>query len=404
MENRAFGGSIGREGSPNGATWAFLIYIGVALLTMRFASRSDFFRKFGSIESRTLINPSRVNVRAFLLMFLMLMFVLYGIGGIDNYRATTNSGEFRASLGPIGGLIGGIILKYIAPSLFAFALMTNIAWDKRRVRSFVVLSLGFMMVLIGGAFGFKSSFVSAVLPAALLYYWRSSKLILVPLGMIATCVILFGYLYFTTITDIGTAFAKMIDRLFVLQGDVAWLIWDMYQKGEPLPSYSNTLLPIAGDRIASLLTGVTRENQYQWVMGHFSLMITHLSGYPVEAILGGHNNTATVFSEGILAAGPIGVVIFAVLAGVIVSLNYYFIQNKLTANDFASAAIGASYFVNGVMAWLIAGGVQVAIHISIPVLFYGTYRILCLIEGRPAGKLKMVPPLTDSHLQARQGR
>ncbi len=395
MENGAFGGSIGREGSPNGATWAFLIYVGVALLTMRLASRSDIFRKFGRIESRTLINPNRVNVRAFLLMFLMLMFVLFGIGGIDNYRATTNSGEFRASLGPIGGLIGGIVLKYVAPSLFAFALMTNIVWDKRRVRSFVVLSLGVMMALIGGAFGFKSSFVSAILPAAILYYWRSSKLVLIPLGMIATCVILFGYLYFTTITDLGIAFSKMVDRLFILQGDVAWLIWDMYQKGDPLPSYSNTLLPIAGDRIASLLTGITRDNQYQWVMGHFSLMITHLSGYSVETILGGHNNTATVFSEGILAAGLFGVVTFALLAGVIVSLNYYFIQNKLTANDFASAAIGASYFVNGVMAWLIAGGVQVVIHISIPVLFYGTYRILCWIEGKPGEKRNTAPHLTD---------
>lgn len=384
MERGATGGSINREGFANGASCAFLLYVGLVVLSMKIASRRIFFRDVGLTDTIALRDPREINGRVILLMMLMLVYVLFGVGGIENYRLTTNAGEFRASLGPASGLFGGIILKYIAPSMFAFALMTNVAWSRRRIRSLAVLSLAAIMALIGGAYGYKSSFVLAVLPAAILYYWCSSALVLLPLGIIATCLILFGYYYFASISDIAVAFDMMLDRLFVLQGDVAWLVWELHQTDAPLPNYFNTLPAIAGDRIASFLTGITRDDEYDWVMSHFSLMVTHLSGYPVETILGGHNNTVTVFSEGMLAGGLFGVVLFAMLSGLIISLIYNFIHNKLRANDFAWAAVGASYFVNGVMAWLIAGGVQVVIHISIPVLLYGTYWILRAVSGRPA--------------------
>lgn len=390
MEEGVFGGSINRTGHPNGATWAFMFYIFVALLTMKAASGGRFFWNVGRAQQFEPVNPEVINRRVLVLMFLMLMFELFGIGGIENYRLTTNAGHFRASLGDFGGVVGGIILKYIAPAMYAFVLLTNVAWDRRRLWSPAVVFSTLMMCLIGGSYGYKSAFVLALLPAAILYFWQSSMLMLLPLGVGATVMILSGYLYYTSVSGIGVAFEKMIDRLFVLQGDVSWLVWDTYQKGLPLPDYYNTVLPILGDRIASFFTGVTIENRADWVASHFSLMITNFSGYSVDFILGGHNNTATVFSEGILAGGLFGVVVFAILVGLLVNLTYNFIINKLRARDFAWAAVGTSYFVYAVMPWLLSGGIQVAIHISIPVLLYGTYFILYKIKGPSVVQRKQI--------------
>ena len=252
----------------------------------------------------------------------------------------------------------------------------------------MILTLGLIMVLIGGSYGYKSSFILAVLPAAILYYWRAPPSALIPLAIVAICVILFGYLYFSSISDIGVAFNKMVDRLFVAQGDVSWFIWNKYINGEPLTNYHLTLLPIVGDRLFSLITGVTQANRDLWVSTHYSLMMTYVSGYSIDTILGGHNNTGTVFSEGLFAAGLFGVFVYAVFAGLMVNAVYHFIENKLEARDFAWAAVAASYFVNGVMAWLLAGGLQSIIHISIPVLLYGTHYMLSLIRGTAAADIK----------------
>jgi oligosaccharide repeat unit polymerase len=385
MEGGAYGGSVGQRGYPNGATWAYLIYyVAVAFFTMRTLQRTGTFRDAGKRRKPySLRHPWKINFWCTLIMGAMLAFLLYGLGGINNYYGLTNSGTFRASLTGFSAAIGSIILKYIAPAMFAFVLMTNVAWNPKLVRSGAVLMLSVVMMLISGSYGFKSSFVLALLPAGILYCWRSSPLVLAPLGFVAMCFILFGYMFFASSASIGVALGQMTDRLFVLQGDVPWLMWTRYADGGPFPSYSDTLLPVAGDRIFSFLTGITAADERAWIMSHFGSMITSLSGFSDEVIMGGHSNTGTVFSEGLIAGGIFGVVIFAVFAGGLVNWLYNFIDNKLKANDFASAAVAAAYFVNAVMAWLLSGGIQAAVHISMLVLIPLTYIILDVVRGSP---------------------
>jgi hypothetical protein len=392
MENGAFGESINKQGYPNGATLAFGLYAGVAFATIWAASDLRIFHSVGCRPTMKLTNPSTINGRVFLLMMSMALFLVFGLSGIDNYLGIKDAGTFRASLSGASGAAGGIILKYLAPALFAFALMTNAAWDKRQVLSPVVIALAILMLLIGGSYGFKSSFILAMLPATILYFWRNSPLTLIPLGAVAVCVIIFGYFLFGRTPDVAVAFGKMTDRLFVLQGDVSWLIWERHQNGEPQPDYVKTLLPIAGDRIFSMITGIDRnQDELQWVMSHFGLMITYLSGYSVEAIYGGHSNTGTVFSEGVLAGGLFGLVLFGVLVGVVVNMLYNFINNRLIANDFAAAAVAAAYSVNALMAWLLSGGLQAAFHISIPLIWVVTVKLLRLMGRTARSRPSLVP-------------
>lgn len=386
MENGAYGGSIDVYGFSNGATQAFVFYAAVAFATMWACGKYRPFEKFGKRPPQRLRPPGLINLKCFLLILPMLAFVLFALGGINTIVGHVGSGEFRASLRD-GGFLGYMILKYFSPSLFAFALMTNVAWTKGRTMSLPVLGLAIINAMIAASFGFKSSIVLALLPAAILYYWRASPWNLVPLGAAAFALIVFGYLWFggPDAQTFENALSQIFVRLFTLQGDVSWKVWDIYVNGEPLPSYINTLPEVMGDTLLTQLTDLkspagsdilSAGDRLQWVQAHFSLMATHLTGYPVDHILAGHNNSANVFSEALIAGGFPGLVFFGVLVGVIVNLVYVFINNRLQANDFASASVAASYFVMGVMAWLLGGGIAAIIHISIVVSIPVAYLIL----------------------------
>ena len=268
MENGAYGESISKTGYPNGATSAFALYVGTVFFTIWMASKLRLFRNAGKRRQMMLRDPASINITVLVLMLAMAAFLLFGLGGIGNYYGTTNAGQFRANLGGVGAALGSIVFKYIAPSMFAFVLMTNVAWDARRITSTTVLILALIMALIGGSYGFKSSFVLALLPAAILYFWRASPWWLLPLSLAAMCLILAGYMLFEGL-GIGVAVERMISRLFVLQGDVSWWVWNLYRNDLPLPSYADTLLPVAGDRFFSFATGITPENRHQWVVRPF---------------------------------------------------------------------------------------------------------------------------------------
>ena len=127
MENGAFGLSVDKLGYPNGATWAFLLYCSVTLVTVLAASKLGLFHNVGKGRPQPLRDPGTISLVSLLLMVSMLGFLLFGLGGIDNYYRITNAGTFRAALSGVSGALGSIILKYIAPAVFAFALMTNAA-------------------------------------------------------------------------------------------------------------------------------------------------------------------------------------------------------------------------------------------------------------------------------------
>lgn len=381
MEAGSYGLSINEFGSRNYASEAFLAYSTVVFLTIVTCDKLGIFRNLGKGRPKSLPNPDAVTFNAIILFIPMLAFVLIVLGGLSTLSGVVSAGEFRAALGG-GGALGYLIIKYFAPSIFSYALLTNVATNPRRLMSVPLIILGGLLLITSMSFGYKAAIVLALAPAAMLYFWKSSIWCLVPLAAGAMALIIFGYMFFQDIPTIGEAFQRLTYRLFILQGDVAWKVWDIHASGAPLPPYGPTLPPIVGDRIFSFLTQVTRADPEAWVATHFGLMVTHLSGYSYETIMAGHNNTATVFSEGLIAGGLVGLFGFAVLAGLIIQALYRFIDNRLRANDFIAASIGASYTIMGLMAWLIGGGITAIVHLSIFVAFVSTFILLRLISVR----------------------
>ena len=197
-----------------------------------------------------------------------------------------------------------------------------------------------------------------------------------------------GYFVFETLeeTDIGFVFSLLFTRATVLTGDVSWRMWDLLMAGEPFPSYVATLPAMLGDRLLTAISGIGPEQAYDWVMMHSSLVPTYLSGYsPEEIVEGGHNNTATSFSEGILFGGIPGIAVFAILTGMVLRVTISWLESAVAKGNYASACVAACFAVHCTWAWIISGGINMILHISVAFnlgLLYVILNLMFHVQGR----------------------
>lgn len=380
MEAGSYGASVLQMGHPNSAALAFLIgmlgFVAAAALTLELKP----FR-FDWLTPRPAPVPNdRIWTLATASLVVMALFTLFVSGGISVVLRTIGRGDFRVGLGDTGA-ISYLILKYYSPAVMAYLALLY----ARRPWYDAIIPLAvpaILVALIALSFGFKSGVVLAFLPAAVVYFWRLSDWRVLPLGAIALVVIALGYSFFDGLSDPAVILDRLFYRLTVLQGDVAWKIWDLHASGEDLPGYLASLPAIFGDRVFTLATGIDRSMQLDWVTTHFGLLTTYLSGYPIHVIMAGHNNTATVFSEGVLIGGLSGVIGISVFAGVLTASLYRFIDLCLRRHCYVEAALASSYFIFALMAWLLGGGITAILHLSILVGLISGYVLLKFIEGR----------------------
>nr|WP_295885349.1 hypothetical protein [uncultured Devosia sp.] len=380
MEAGSYGGSVLESGHPNNASLAF----GVGILA--FAAALVLTRelrpfRFDWLSARPAPPPNdRIWILATASLVAMAVFTLFVSGGISVVLRTIGRGDFRSGLGD-NGAISYLILKYYSPAVMAYLALLY----ARRPWYDAIIPLAVpavLVALIALSFGFKSGVVLAFLPAAVVYFWRVSDWLVIPLAAVALAGIYLGYGFFDGLSDPATILDRLFYRLTVLQGDVAWKIWDLHVRGDSLPGYLASVPAIFGDRVFTLATGIDSSMELDWVTTHFGLLTTYLSGYPIHVIMAGHNNTATVFSEGVLMGGLSGVIAISAFAGVLTASLYSFIQLCLHRHRYVEASLASSYFVFALMAWLLGGGITAILHISILVGLVTGYVLLKIIEGR----------------------
>ena len=156
----------------------------------------------------------------------------------------------------------------------------------------------------------------------------------------------------------------LVKRITIIQGDVAWYIWDLYIKGEQFPRYWPTLQASLSDTLLVLL-GAERGNFFEWMSLHYDYIITYLAGSPPWQIQEGHSVTATPFAEGLIAGGIPGLIVITLVAGVLVGGMYRFIDYSLRNQHNVRAALGSTYFCFYIFGWLNSGGVVQLFHVSI---------------------------------------
>jgi hypothetical protein len=384
MEAGEYGPSVGMQGYRNHATEAFLAFCLLALVSYKGLGR--FLRPI----SNAAVDPSQVTQRyrrglvlSAVVLGLSAAALLFLFGGLQTATGGVDRGVFRVNLGALGSL-AYFLLKFLAPGILAALFMLRL--DARAgVGSSALLGVCIVFaVAVALSFGFKSGIVTMMLPALLLARSRASPLVLALLLAAALAVVVGGYYLFEKLdeTDLSFVLTLLETRLTTMTGDVAWLMWDLLSHGETLPGYAQTLPAVFGDRVLSLVTGVTpTSNAYEWVMLHSALIPTYLSGYSPEEIVEGHNNTATGFSEGILFAGYVGIAIFGVLSGVLARWTVHWVESALARRKVASAAVGACFAVHCVWAWFISGGINAWAHVSVAANLFLLYLVLSSLFG-----------------------
>lgn len=389
VEGGEYAGSVGVDGYPNGATAAFATYAAaVAVIAWLCSGRRNRLVTAPLAEANTPFRRFSNNLMLFNGVFLVVF--LFGFGAISVWLGAVSKGEFRVSLGWFGA-IPNLMSKFIVPALVAYAAMLY-SRSSRTFEMKVRLALVFLLAFaIGASWGFKSTAMSALLPALLLLYWRVRPVALLMLAAIFVGTLMLFFQIFDTHNDVGVDMQTyLLTRVTVLQGDVAWYVWGLYTSGEPFPNYWPTWLALVGDKLLGIL-GVSRTDPYEWMLHHYDWMINYLADVPLETTEEGHSVVATPFAEGLIAGGIGGLALFTTIAGVLIGSMYRLIDRALRSGHDIQAAIGATYFCYHLLPWAISGAIVQLFHISL-LISLGTTLLALVVMRRFSLQQFLNPP------------
>lgn len=383
MENGAYGNSVGKFGYPNGATLAYAAYAVVLL--------GAYFLVYCRAEKTTVpVNvgePWRFRIfstSATLLVLLpALAAMLFVFGGWQVWAGQIAKGQFRAHLGPLGALAYMLINAFV-PMCIAYAAALYRQSFFNWLNMFVLGILFVLTLLIGSTWGFKSTGITMLLPALLILFWNASVLRIAAIVSVLALVVISFFLLFdsgTTEAEIGMGF--LWTRLTTLQGDVAWELWNQYCNGTPFPSYAQTLWALAGGKMLSITTGVTRDMLDAWANFHFDILLIQQIGLPISVVEEGHSIVGTPFADGLMMGGLTGTMMLATFSGLLSGFICRMLEWSLKAQHSYLCAILATYFGMHVITFLRNGVAIQLFHVS-NLVGLGFALALCIVVDNVA--------------------
>lgn len=380
MEMGVFSMGTYQNGYPNNASFAYIYYLLLIYIFYYLALKIK-------IKKREVSKPSQYSEHAVIiitfvnLIFLVLM--LFFFGGIKVWLGTVGKGEFRVSLG-FFGFFAFIITKYTAPLFLAYLAACFEEIKKKRLQKILFYSNFILLFLIGSTWGYKTTALLLIMPSLIILNWKASFykvlgfIIMAFVGLVLFSVLFdardltgeVGYSNLSEYTESyqggGTAIEFVLYRATVLQGDVAWKVWDLYVSDYQFPSYFKTWLSIIGDKNLSLLFGIDRTNFAVFIQYHYGYLLTYIGGASLADIESGLSTTGTAFAEGIIAGGMFGLTVFSAIAGLMMGFLYKSIKNGVIQRQSIKTAFFAMYYTTVFLPWLTGGGIlENFLHISI---------------------------------------
>lgn len=371
--------SINYSPDYNGAIFVYLAYLLIIYISYNLFRNVKI--KFKSSKN---INIPSYEKLAYLTLYInvILLFILFiPFKGYQLFQGM-GKGQFRVSLGPFGS-VAYIFLKYTTPLLLAnlsisFKKSSGPGPKKR------LLIFNFIVgLLISFMFGFKSTALIVILPSfAILFpnikYYKI--IFLAPLGFVY---LIFTYYLFDAennyrnLNNISDIANFLWQRATIAQGDMSWYIWELY-KNNVLGhvNYLNMLLSIVGDKIMGIF-GLSKNNPSEWMRYHYDNYLTYLAGYYDGGLSVGQSVVGTPFSEGLISFGFVGVIIFAIIVGLLLRLWLNTIRHNYNSNSLLSAAC-IVYFISIFVPWLSGGNIASLFHIAV---FYGMAFSIVLVRS-----------------------
>lgn len=393
VEGGEFSMSVGIPGEANGATAAFLGFIGL-MLAVAFTTSLAFRGRRAHVAPPPRLAADSGHMfmhfsgRLLVVNCLFLFVMLFVFGGIQVWMGTMEKGLFRATLGPFGSL-PYLMTKFAVPALFAYSTMLLMQTAREPRHHWMWWANLLLVFLAGSTWGFKTTGAFMLLPGLLLLNWRLPlHRLLIFVALFFGSLILFFFLFDMELMQDVEVIGFLFSRLTIYQGDVSWYVWGLHASGEALPNYWPTLLAVLGDTV--LATFVSKVHLAEWMSYHYDWMLTTLSGSSLEAAANGHSVTGTPFAEGVIAGGAWGVAFFATVAGLLVGGFHRAIANAISRRSSTAAALLSTYFCFHVFSWLNGGGITQLFHISVVAYFVATF-LLMKIMSAPRRRPKAPP-------------
>lgn len=365
IENGAFSPTLMLNGYKNGVLYAYLVFWGI-LFTIYYLtkkSKISFTVKKGKKEYDYMIYSKYY----FIILIFLLIVILFVFGAYKIWTGEMGKGEFRSSgIGFFGSFAYGIS-KFVVPAIGVFQAYLYTRIENKKVKHKNILILNFLIIfLVGSSWGFKSFGVFLLLPGLTIIFWDLSFIVFLLMASIGLLLMIFAALLFDAKYNLNfyTASEFILTRITVMQGEVPWKIWDLYINEQLNISYAQTLLPVLGNKVLYLLTGLDNSNGSEWISYNYGLLLTDIVSTNKYNILHGHNVTGTLFSEAIIALGYLGILVFSLLAGFLVGLFYNTVNNGMKNNNPLVVSVALVYYYSIIYAWIKSGGIVSLIHVA----------------------------------------
>lgn len=371
--------SVGERGYDNGVFFPYSVFFCIFVFSyLIFKNKPESLR--GALNNYP-VDKNFLRICSTLVLainILILLSFLFVWGSYVMFISDVGRGEFRATLS--GGVLYYWCMKIFSPGLFLYYTLVYLRATPRYLdRCFFKINI-FVLLLIGLSTGFKSTFITLLLPVIFLYYWNSSFYYFFKVSLVAFLSLLLVYFVVSGSSGLSDLIDLMVQRVFIAQADVSWYLWGKYQNGEQFPSYFQSLLSIFGSKVVWFLAEVDRSNLSEWVYYDYNSLINILAGLPLRVVAEGHNVVGTVFSEALVAFGYYGLFIFPLVFGWFIAHIYNVIQKKFLKGHFVTATILLTYFSIFIISWLVGGGVSTIFHISLVVGFCVLFVLLNAIK------------------------
>jgi hypothetical protein len=373
---------VDEPGRANGASIAYAVHLLAFFVAFVWVLQRHRRSRLAIVPAQPRTRPQAPLVDRFALVSAMLFIVLavlmvFAYGGINVLTLDVDKAEFRVSLGPLGAIMT-LATKWVMPAMFAALVraFSDLGWTL--ARRLVAGICAVCICIVGASWGFKTTILGMLLPAFILLSWRLRPRTLALLGAFILLNVVGLSLFFDQSEDLGVALDALLYRLTALQGDLAWYTWDRVVDGAETPPYLRTYLPVFGDAVLRLITGADPARDYAgWASYYFGPSMTLYGGYPVEGLMNGVSNQATMFAEVLLIGGKYLFAIPSLVFGALTGFLTLRLRAAIDAGRYALAATLATFFSFTVLSWTLGNGFSSLFYLINTVGAFGTYLLLC---------------------------
>jgi len=265
--------------------------------------------------------------------------------------------DIRAS----SGTLIAVVIKYLAPSFFAYICLVY-RFSSGRISWKAVAISGAVVFFAGLSLGAKTGAIFTILPGILALFLNGMRMrTLAFLGMAGVVTIVGAGMTFDRFHrgDLGATLQYVADRAFILEAEPPYKIIRRAADGTLGVDYLPTLAVVATN-------AVLRRTVQEGTLYRYSFPgVVSAEMYPrrIPNINSGRwNHTPDVMVEGVVAFGFYN---FWLMAFIMVGIGWMLnnaIRSAVQAGNMAFASVVLTYFVFAYLAWINSAGVASLIH------------------------------------------